>query len=399
MRVLFTCAGEYGHMNPLLPVARSVAARGHEVAFAVPESFRPRVEEAGFSSMAAGLDRSVLGREIERRFPEGPTVPVDERLRFALANVGARIAAPVIVPELVAAIGVWHAELLVHGPADFAGPIAAEVTGIPRVNHGWGQLAPLGDLAYAADAVAPLWRQWSLDPQPMGGMFRYLYLDICPPALQSPEIANVEVAHLVQPAVADLILGEGLPDWVGDLPDQPTVYVTLGTFCNRFTRLFSAILDGLREAPVNVIVTVGRDQDPAALGAQPSHVHVVRYIPMSLLMPHCRLVVSHGGSQTTLAALRAGVPLLIIPQGHDHLLNATRCAACGAGRFLPMGELSGPAIGREVATILGEPGYRHAAEKVQRQIAAMPAPDDAVALLEQLAREQQPLGRSVLPQG
>ena len=38
----------------------------------------------------------------------------------------------------------------------------------------------------AADIIARLWENWGLEPQPWGGMFRYLYLDICPPTLQVP---------------------------------------------------------------------------------------------------------------------------------------------------------------------------------------------------------------------
>ena len=43
--------------------------------------------------------------------------------------------------------------------------------------------------------------------------------------------------------------------------------------------LFQAILDGLRDEPVNLILTIGRDQDPDQFGRQPENVHIERYIP------------------------------------------------------------------------------------------------------------------------
>jgi len=399
VRVLFTCAGEIGHFHPLIPVARSLTGRGHDVAFAVPATFRSRAEAAGFVTLPAGLDRPAIAAEIDRRFPDWRAVPLEDRLRFALADVGARVVAPVMTVDLVAAVEAWDAELLVHGPAVFAGPLAAEVTGIPHANHGWGPLPGLDDLALAADAMAPLWAGRGFDRPPLAGMFRYLYLDICPPSLQTPDSAAVEVAHPLRPTSADGTAGQVLPPWIAALPPVPTVYVTLGTFCNRFTHLFTTILAGLAEVPVNVIVTVGDDQDPVALGPQPDHVHVVRYLPTSLVLRHCRLVVSHGGSGTMLAALARGVPLLLVPQGHDHSRNAELCAGAGVGRSLCPGELTPGAVQREVAAMLDRSQYAEAARAVRDEIDAMPGPDEAAGLLERLAVERRPLLRPLRPGG
>ncbi|HET7488910.1 MAG TPA: glycosyltransferase [Acidimicrobiales bacterium] len=391
MRVLFTCAAELGHFLPLLPVARATVAAGHDVAFAVPQSFRERVETEGFPSLLAGLDRRQIAGELDARFPEWATVPLEDRLRFALANVGARIVAPVMLDHLEAAVDASHADLLVHGPAVFAGPLAAALAGIPAANHSWGPLLDLDDLAAAAEAAAPLWHGRGLDPPPLAGMFGSLYLDICPPSLQTSDIASVPVAHPLRPTAADAIGGSGLPAWVEALPPAPTVLVTLGTFCNRFTHLFATVLEGLADLPVNVIVTVGHDQDPAALGPQPDHVHVASYLPTSLVLRHCRLAVTHGGSGTMLAAVGRGVPLLILPQGHDHARNAMLCEARGVARSLPPEALSAAAVRARTVAMLDDPRYAAAAGAVRDEVSAMPGPEDAVALLERLAAEGRPL--------
>jgi hypothetical protein len=41
--------------------------------------------------------------------------------------------------------------------------------------------------------------------------------------------------------------------------------------------------------------------------------------------------------------------------------------------------------------VLADPGYRLAAQRVRDEIAAMPAPEYAVGLLERLATEKRPL--------
>jgi UDP:flavonoid glycosyltransferase YjiC (YdhE family) len=79
--------------------------------------------------------------------------------------------------------------------------------------------------------------------------------------------------------VSDHVSGEELPAWVNHLPDRPTVCATLGSVFNRMPEIFRAIIEGLSEEPLNLILTVGHNQDPAEFGPQPANVHIERYIP------------------------------------------------------------------------------------------------------------------------
>ena len=46
----------------------------------------------------------------------------------------------------------------------------------------------------------------------------------------------------------------------------------------------------------------------------------------------------------------------------------------------------------EAASVLTDPAYRRAAQRLQQDIAAQPAPMTAVGLLERLAADRAPLG-------
>jgi UDP:flavonoid glycosyltransferase YjiC (YdhE family) len=83
---------------------------------------------------------------------------------------------------------------------------------------------------------------------------------------------------------------------------MPRVYVTLGTAGDRaqYIEVFATILEGLRDEPYSLIVTVGRDIDPTMFLPQPANIHLEQYIPQTLLFPYCDLVVCHGGSGTVL---------------------------------------------------------------------------------------------------
>ena len=185
----------------------------------------------------------------------------------------------------------------------------------------------------AGRAAASFWDSHGLAPHPHGGLYRYLYLDVCPPSLQLPGAVTGTVQRIrtveTQPQATPLA-------WLDGLRDRPIVYITLGTVYNHNLEVFRALLDGLRDEALNIVVTVGKQNDPAMLGRQPSNVHVHRYIPQELLLPHCAAVVTHGGAGSTLGALAFGLPLLIVPQGADHFDNADRAVAAGAAiRLMP----------------------------------------------------------------
>ena len=369
----------------MVPLARAVVSDGHEVAFATAERFCRRViEPTGFPAFAAGLSPLVVEDETMSR-PEVAALDHADVWRFG-AHMFAGVAGPAKVADLVGAIDAWKPDLVVHDVIDFAGPVAAAHRGLPWAGHSFGALQPEEFWHMAGDLVAPTWREWEVEPLAAGGVFDQLYLDICPPSLQASNIASVPTARALRPVPFDTSGDEDIPEWVSSLPGQPTVYVTMGTVFNGTPGVFEAVLGGLREAPYNVIVTIGRDRDPAELGPQPPNVHVERWIPQSLLFAHCDVVVCHGGSGTVLAALSHGLPLLILPQGADQFRNAERGVALGAARALAEEDVDAVAVRREVDELVGQPDHRTAADRLRHEIEGMPAPAAVVPRLEALAR-------------
>lgn len=397
MRVLFSSLVSYSVFHSQVPLARALRDAGHEVAFATGPEFGAWVRRVGFPTFPVGLDGPAFAQELAKRFPEWPTgIRSEDHLRFFLTNECARFAAPAVLRDLAPVVGQWAPDLLVHDTSEFAGPIAATMAGIPHVNHAWGLLLPLEVMRAAGEAVAPLWEQSGLEPDPLGGMFSHLYLDIAPAALQDPEISELDTAQPLRPVLLHFRLGseegasaretgdERLPPWFGDLPDQPIVYVALGTIFNQVA-VFSKILDGLRDEPLNVLVNLGEGNDPAALGPQPPNIRVERYLPQSHLLPHCDVVICHGGPATMLAALSVGLPMLLLPQGSDQFRNAERCVSAGVGRHLLGAELTPERVRAEVRGLLHDAGWSQRARDMRTQIDEMPSPADRVAILERLA--------------
>ena len=109
---------------------------------------------------------------------------------------------------------------------------------------------------------------------------------------------------------------------------KPVVYVTLGTQFNEPGR-FALLLEAVGAVDCTAVVTVGADQDPAAL-RPPAHMLVERYIPQADVLPLADAVLCHGGSGSMLAALAHGLPLVLLPAGADQFENAGACSRAGA---------------------------------------------------------------------
>jgi UDP:flavonoid glycosyltransferase YjiC (YdhE family) len=136
---------------------------------------------------------------------------------------------------------------------------------------------------------------------------------------------------------------------------------------------------------IDVLITIGFDKDPASIGRLPGNVRVENYMPHSLLLPHCSAVICHGSAGTTLSSLALGLPLLILPQGADQYVIGDLVRAAGAGLLLAPADVNPSTVRSNVLSLLNEPAHRAGARRLQREIAAMPGPAEAVPLIEELA--------------
>ena len=91
--------------------------------------------------------------------------------------------------------------------------------------------------------------------------------------------------------------------------------------------------------------------------------------------------VHHGGSGTTLGALSAGVPQLLIPQGADGFTNAAAVAEAGAGEQVLPDEFDADRVATSVKRLLDEDGFTDATRRIAAEIAEMPTADDVAARL------------------
>lgn len=115
------------------------------------------------------------------------------------------------------------------------------------------------------------------------------------------------------------------PDWLSELqPDQPTVYVTLGSTGDE--RNAVRLLALLRDHGYQVLTTTG-----GRFKGVPEGIFATDYAPGSALLRHSQAVICHGGSLTVYQAISKGVPIVGIPTFHDQETNMDRVTALGWG--------------------------------------------------------------------
>jgi UDP:flavonoid glycosyltransferase YjiC (YdhE family) len=149
--------------------------------------------------------------------------------------------------------------------------------------------------------------------------------------------------------------------------------------------LFQRVIAGLRDLSANVVVTVGRDLDPAEFGAQPANVRVERFVPQAELLGRVTAVISHGGAGTVLGAAAHGRPQIVVPLYADQWENSIAVRDAGCGVLIGPDRHSVEDFEGSLRTLLHGTSHAAAAARVAAEIADMPTSRDLIPEIEALA--------------
>ena len=178
------------------------------------------------------------------------------------------------------------------------------------------------------------------------------------------------------------------PKWLGKLTrDRPTLYFTMGSTGD--ARFFSEAVRVFGDSEYQVMITTA--ELPSEQFAQHSNIFVEKLADGDALMAAAHVTITHGGNGTIYQALGQGVPVIGIPTMFDQELNLSRVEKLGAGRRLRLRDCKGATLKQAVESILNTPSYRHAAQKLQRRIAAMDGPTNAALHINHLLITRDPL--------
>ena len=380
MRILFTCRPTVGHLYPLLPLAEAARNAGHEVAFASAPSTIAQARGFGFVGFPAGRE-TLNPKQRLAQFPELEGMAQVSR-EWIFTRWFAGYESLERAPDLLAIGREWGCDVIVNDWAELAGPAVAAKLGIPSATLGLA--VPRPDIAELVEPwIAPTWSSMGLDVPPFAGLFDGLFLDPCPPSMRPPGV-QVPNTQPIRP-------GGGPPsrsddaDKLAQLPPGRLLLVTFGTIFGSNPGLYRTVIDGVRDLGRTVVVTLGSLTAPSAIGPLPGNVFCFDFLTQGTVLPRCDLVVTHGGSGSTLGPLTEGIPLLVLPQGADQFDNADAVARAGAGLVIQPGDFNAAAVEAAARRLL-DGACATGARTVAEELAAMPSPDEVIRSLERLAQ-------------
>jgi hypothetical protein len=319
-------------------------------------------------------------------FARLPSLPREDANRVVLCEVFADLDARAALPGVTATIETWRPDLVVREPAEFASWIAAERARIAQVEVSIGA-GTMDELLWreGAAALASLRDDAALPADPgLAGLRAVARMTTLPPSFDAPSgSSRLRFRHDV-----GRVATVGPPPAWGNAA-LPLVYVTFGSVAGSlppFAPIFDAVIAALADAPYRVLLTTGQAFDPARVGELPANVRTERWWPQADVMPESAVVVGHGGFGTTMTALAAGVPQVVIPLfAADQFLNAELVARSGVGVCLDGGLEAVARLPTAIEGVLADPSFRQAAAEIVADIKRLPPVADAVHVLESIA--------------
>jgi MGT family glycosyltransferase len=426
-RVLFCCWPFEGHVFPQLSMALALRERGNEVAFYTGRRLQETIEAEGvrvfpFAQIEPAWlavqerEREVGGRRQSQRvqyqaFRQWLVETIPSQVED-LRSIIAEWKADVIVTDA----SMWGTSLVVHEavpiPVALASPLITAVIPGPDAPPPGSGLEP----AHTARGRARAWAigratqllgrglRRRLDElragyglAPMGcGVNEFcgrlpLYMVLSVAELDFNRNDLPPSVHYVGACTWHPPEPPGTSTWLDQLPsDRPWVHVTEGTSHYQDPFVLRAAVQGLAGAPLEAIITHGRDRRPEDLGLSSTapNVHLAPWLSHDALLPRCEALVTTGGAGSVMAGLRAGVPLVLVPTTWDKPDNARRVAAAGAGVILAPRRCTPTSLREAVERVLAQPSYREAAQRCAALLAKAPGPSGAAELIEALAPSQ-----------
>jgi zeaxanthin glucosyltransferase len=200
------------------------------------------------------------------------------------------------------------------------------------------------------------------------------------PAALAPDFERPGVA-----LIGSLVRTEGPDDALAEAlrhrrPGRPAVYVSLGTFLSARADVLATIAAALRRLDADAVISTGV-ADTASLGPIPPSWHVRAQLRQVAAIAHCDAVVCHGGNNTVMEALTAGVPVLAGPLSSDQFVAAEDLRRGRVGDAFDPNRADEKELAQRIAALLDGPAHERAAHLGAR-LRSHPGAERAWALID-----------------
>lgn len=386
MRVVMLTAGSRGDVQPLAAVALELKSLGHEVRLCGSANFRAFVAAlglefaevmpdtgitAGTQEIAAQMNATnpltfaLSFRKVQKRFRE-EFLSLHQRVWESCQDADAIVYHPgmmngffisrqLSVPGLLASPIPLFSTAAYPSPVFYAGPRLGRLYN--RFTHRVFQAMFWMPLK---TSIREFWAGQDAGPESLANPIRRLH------AGDAPVLYGLSPS--VMPEADDLpgsvrTTGYWFLDHVDwDPPEDLEAFLNAGPApvsvgmgsldSDLARRSVATAVRAFRDHGQRVVVIASSPIADQVLAPDPD-VFQIRDVPHGWLFPRMAVVVHHGGAGTTAAALRSGVPSIVVPQSNDQPMWARRVEELGVGaRVRPQNRTDSHAYSAALAAAL-----------------------------------------------
>jgi MGT family glycosyltransferase len=404
VKLLFFNIPAVGHVQPTIPLARALVARGHRIVYYDTVPFAERLIGTGvefksyeldydwepgqdvlapFDAMGRILDESL--RVIPQVFDAAREFDPDCVIYDSMCPWGRQVAQRLHKPAMCSCsimfVGrrnfrAWPrntrlTRAMMRRPHAVARGLARYYRAAFRLRRRYGVTSPHfmdffgnpGDRTLAFTS-----REFQVGGSLLGETFRFVGPMILPRGERADDIL----------------------DWARG---RPIIYVSLGTLFNNRADFFRTCIDAFSDGRYALAVSFGTRIDPASLGVLPPNVIARPYMPQLALLEHVRLFITHAGMNSVQEAAWCGKPMLLVPQVGDQLFIAQRVAEFGAGRLLDSYAATPANLRLESESVVRDTSYTEASRALGNTLKSAGGLSRALAEVEAFAESQAPAGK------
>jgi MGT family glycosyltransferase len=332
-RFLVVTLNASGNWPPELALIRALTQRGHTVRVLQEADLAPQITAAGAEY---GPYPTVAPRDRTVRRDTSPAGELDHQIRMNYLN-------PAYGDDLLTEVRRFAPDVLLVDRMLMAAAVAAESTGLPTallwhtIYGAWMSTTPATSAA-VLDPLNVLRAQCGLARVPdvrrsleqAHAILAFTYEAFDTPLPDAPRHL-----HYVGPLAC---LPEPLPPYTWPWPPEdarPLILVSYSTSFQNQVPTLQRIAEAVAPLSVRVLLTLGSRVVAAELRLPPNVV-AEPFVPHAAVLGQTRLVVTHAGHGTVMAAVTAGVPMVCTPMGRDQYAISGCVERLGLGRVASM---------------------------------------------------------------
>ena len=398
-KIVIATIGSLGDLHPAIALALELQTRGHQITLATSPVYQKKIEQAqiNFHSLrptppdnletvkkimhptkgAEFFFREVLLARVSETYTdlvdavEGCNLLITNELIFPASPISEKTGIPWISytlqpaslfsvydpPVLISApyfaklsfFGVWAVKLFKQ-LAEFTTRSWTEPIRLLRKELG------LSDI----DVSSPLF-EGKFSPNLVLAMFSRVFAKPQPDWLKQIKITGFTFYDRLSPNSS---LSVELQEFLA-AGEAPVVFTLGSAAVQTAGNFYTESLAAVEELGCRAVFLVGDLKLEMA-----SNAIAVNYAPYSELFPYAKAVVHQGGVGTTAQALRAGVPMLVVPFSYDQPDNAARVVRLGVGRTIARKKYRQDTAVEELQLLLNNPQYKTKALEIAQIIRA-----------------------------